>query len=295
MTVAIVATVGWTFTGCRGDGTTAEAMDTGTTQGTPANTAGDTQDGAQTSRPPDDETGDPDSTGSDPDPSTESGGVDTSDPVPPGDTIYQEQFEGPDGDPWPDPWQVVGTQLISAELDGGRARFNGNTQHVARMALPGFSELDVDVAFTVTYDDYYAQGVGFYVRQNGGALLETDPPGEGYAIYIEGGFMQNVGVWRETAGVEEPLLETSIASDPLEDGVPYRVRFQCFTQGAQTRLRGRIWPLDEAEPGTWRVDTLDDTPQLQGTAGSFAADIYNYAGTASVYIDDVVITQLEPT
>jgi hypothetical protein len=37
------------------------------------------------------------------------------------------------------------------------------------------------------------------------------------------------------------------------------------------------------------LETTDATPQLQNTAGSFAVDIYNYFGTNSVYVDDIVV------
>ena len=286
---AYVVAMACVLAGCRDDDDPAEGM--ATEAQTSDSSGGEDSSGPASTGPVptgQDSTGETSGDGSD------STGSDSDDPIPPNEQIYEEQFEGNDGSPWPAPWENPGTEVISAELDDGRARFNGNTMNVARMVLPGFSETDVDVAFTVTYEDYYAQGVGFYARQNGGVLQQTTTFGQGYAVYIEGGFMQNIGIWRETNGVEEPLLETSIASMFLENGVPYRVRFECYAEGDQTRLRARLWPVGEDEPGSWLVDTVDSTPELQGTAGSFAADIYNYAGTASVYIDDVVISRLTP-
>jgi hypothetical protein len=185
---------------------------------------------------------------------------------------------------------AIGTHVIEAVIDGGRARLSGETMQVARMALPGFDEVDVEVVVTVELDDWFQQGFGFYVRQNGGALLETDPPGQGYAVYTEGGFQRTLGLWREIDGVE-----TMIASipDPIAGGVlagtPYRVRFQCIQDGDATLLRAKMWPADAAEPEVWMVETTDSTPQLQDTAGSFAADVYNYSGTGSIRIDDLAI------
>lgn len=162
------------------------------------------------------------------------------------------------------------------------------------MMLPGFSETDVEVEFTVTFDDFGSQGLGFYVRQNGGVLTETTTPGQGYNIYVEGGFQESFVVWRELDGVETALIEQPLAGQGFASGVPYRIRFQCFGDGEYTRLRGRIWPDGEAEPELWNIDLLDGTPELQDTPGSFAVDMFNYAGTAGVQVDDLVITRLYP-
>ena len=56
-----------------------------------------------------------------------------------------------------------------------------------------FDELDVDMYATVTFEDPTAQGFGLYARQNGGALQDTNPPGLGYALYIEGAYMRAIG------------------------------------------------------------------------------------------------------
>jgi hypothetical protein len=211
----------------------------------------------------------------------------------PGDEIYEQDFAGPDGSPWPDPWEVIGDGVISSELDDGRGRMAGTTLHTGRIALPGFDELDVDAYATVTFEDPSAQGFGFYVRQNGGALQDTNPPGLGYSLYLEGAFMRSIGIWRETNGVEEPVLETA---DPISGGLvagePYRVRFQCFQSGDMTTLRAKVWHVDDAEPASWAVSVEDGTPELQDYAGSFAVDNYNYEGTGSMWVDDIVISRM---
>lgn len=200
---------------------------------------------------------------------------------------YEESFEGADGSPWPAPWHAIGNNVLSNELTGGRARLSGATSAVARMALPGFVETDTEVTVTVVFDEWYQQGFGFYVRQNGGALQETDPPGQGYAVFSEGGFEGGIGLWRELDGVEERIAFSP--QNGIEAGVAYRVRFQCFQDGDVTTLRAKMWPVDQVEPGAWQVQTQDSTPVLQGTSGSFAADVYNYAGTGSIYLDDLRI------
>lgn len=211
----------------------------------------------------------------------------------PSDTIYEQSFAGPDGAPWPDEWQVVGNGVISSEIDDGRGRMAGTTTHTGRIILPGYAELDSEIWATVVFEDPSQQGFGFYVRQNGGALQDTDPPGLGYAVYFEGSFQRAIGIWRETNGVEEPLQETP---DPIaggwQAGVPYRVRFQCQQNGTMTAMRAKVWPVDGEEPDEWSVSVEDGTPELQDYAASYAVDVYNYAGTGSVWVDDIVISRL---
>lgn len=217
-------------------------------------------------------------------------GASTTAPV--GELPHVESFDGPNGAAWPEPWEEAGDQIISSELVDGRGRFDGQTGDVARMVLPGFSEVDVDIVVTVVFEHWESQGFGLYVRQNGGALLQTDPPGQGYAAYVEGGFMRYLGIWRETDGVEVPLANAPVPDGELESGVPYRLRFQCFGEDGSTRLRARLWPEGEPEPAVWQIEHLDDTPVLQGTPGSFAVDLYNYQGTASVFVDDLYVDRM---
>jgi hypothetical protein len=237
---------------------------------------------------------DDDSTTSESTSSTESEGDSSSEETgTPGNTIYEDAFDGEDGAPWHAPWQVVGDGVLSSAIDGGRGRMAGATMHTGRIILPDLAELDSEVWATVVFEDPTQQGFGFYVRQNGGALQDTVPPGLGYSVYLEGSFLRAIGIWRETNGVEEPLMETS---DPvpggLQAGVPYRVRFQCQQNGTMTAMRAKVWPADSTEPDAWSVSVEDGTPELQDYAASFAVDVYNYGGTGSIWIDDIVITRL---
>jgi hypothetical protein len=272
-----------------GRGTTTDPDDTTTTTTT---TKGDTIDdpsAADTARPESTDTSDSsDSEGTSTSGSESVGTSEDDGEAPPFGTLpFEESFEGLDGAPWPAPWAAAGTAVVSATLDHGRGRLTGATGQVARMVLPGFTESDVDVSITVQFDDWTQQGFGLYVRQNGGALQETEPPGQGYATYVEGGFMQSIGIWRETNGVEELLAAADVPGGALEAGVPYRLRVQCLQQGASTYLRTRIWPEDEPEPEAWQVELVDDTAVLQGAMGSFALDVYNYEGNGSVLVDDM--------
>jgi hypothetical protein len=176
------------------------------------------------------------------------------------------------------------------ELEGGTGRLSGAQSLVARVAMPGFAVVDTDATLLLTFEDPANQGAGLYVRQNGGALMETNPGGEGYEIYVEGSGQQTLGVWREVGGVEEQI---GSLADPIPGGlqpdITYALRFQCVQDGGVTDLRVKVWPAGQAEPPGWMIDMEDDAPSLQDTPGSFALDLYNYGGTGSVYFDDVVI------
>lgn len=206
---------------------------------------------------------------------------------PPDDALFYEPFDGRNGASWAPHWTDVGG-LLAQEIVGGRGRLQAQTGAVGRMVLTGYDETDVDISATVIFDDWSNQGFGLYVRQNGGYLTSTDPPGSGYAAYVEGGFLQQIGVWRETGGVEQIISGTEVAA-PLAPGVAYRMRLRCVQEGAETRLQAKLWPAQEAEPAAWDVDIVDASPQLQSVGGTFAVDMYNYEGTGSVLVDDVVV------
>jgi hypothetical protein len=157
----------------------------------------------------------------------------------------------------------------------------------------GFDVMDADVLVRVEYEEWAHQGYGFYVRQNGGALQETNPPGQGYGVYAEGGSLRSLGLWKEIDGVESPIIEVP---DPVpggvESGVPYFIRFQCEQQGDTTALRAKMWREGDPEPASWMAETQDSTPELQNTSGSFANDVYNYQGTGSVWVHHVLVTEM---
>lgn len=235
-----------------------------------------------------------DADASDPDTSEpdSSGGTDP-DTGTPGVDIYDESFDGADGSPWPAPWEVIGTAILDSELDGGRGRMSGQTGITARIALTGFEVRNAEVIAVVEYANWEQQGFGFYVRQNGGALVQTDPPGQGYAVYAEGGYMRALGIWKEIDGVETAIaMVPNAVPGGVDPNTPYVIRFQCMQDGATTTLRAKMWRQDQAEPGAWMVETEDGTRQLQDVSGSFAADIYNYAGTGSVWLHQVTISEL---
>lgn len=212
--------------------------------------------------------------------------------TPPGEVILEERFDVADGSPWPSPWVVGGDAVLSSQVVDGQGSWRGATEEIARMLRPGVTATDVEATITVTFDRPAFQGLGVYVRHNGGVLEHTDPPGQGYAAYVESNGSAVIGVWHELDGIETLLLEAPVPSGPIQPGVPYQIRFQCRSEGDTTRLRARVWLASEAEPQQWTVDHVDGAAPLQGTAGSFALDLYNYDGTEGVRVDDFVVRSL---
>lgn len=212
-------------------------------------------------------------------------------PVVDEDLIFTETFEGGLANVWPPAWQPLGGLVSHGVDDLGRGWLNSFGYTVGRLFLPGYAETNVDMAATVTFGHWNSQGVGLYARQNGGYLTQSDPPGAGYVAYLEGGYLNSLGIWREHEGIEEPLHQELLAA-PLLDGVPYRLRFQCEQVGPVTQLRARVWPAAEVEPTGWDVEITDDTPTLQDTAGSFAVDLFNYVNPVAAFVDDIEIRVL---
>lgn len=195
-----------------------------------------------------------------------------------------EDFEGPDGDPWPTPWIALGGVALQ-QLDHGRGRLVSWPQAVARMGLPNIDALDFDVEATVELTDWEHQRLAIYVRHNGGWLLASDPPGQGYAMVLESGQEHRIGLWRERAGVEELVGHVAI-TEPIVPLVPHRVRLQCVQMQNATLLRTKIWQADGPEPDAWAIELIDVSPELQDVAGDIAIDLHDGSGSGSVFVDD---------
>jgi len=217
-----------------------------------------------------------------------------------GDVVYGETFAGADGAAWPAPWIELADSVEVADLQGGRARFrpaSDPSYPLGRLYAGALSETDVEVTFTVEFEDLATQGVGFYVRSNGGYLAESAPQGQGYAVFVEGfrGF-DGIGVWYEENGIETAVsIDMGLA---LADGVPYRVRFRVSQADASsTWLRARIWAVGDPEPAAWNVEALDANPVLQHVAGGIALDSWSsitapFPILSHTFVDDIEITRL---
>ena len=205
--------------------------------------------------------------------------------------IYQESFAGANGSPWPAPWTAVGGVDV-ADLQSGRARLRpiASGYSLARMLAPA-GTVEIDLTFTFELEDEPTQGVGIYVRQNGGYLEQTNPPGQGYGVFAEGSFraLPGIGVWKEENGVEINLAHSGALAPTA--GTSYGVRFRVQQWDATTtRLLTRIWPATDPEPFGWFVDQLDTTAVLQGVSGGLAVDSWSVLTGGIVdytFVDDL--------
>lgn len=206
---------------------------------------------------------------------------------------FSETFPGADGAAWPSRWQVLGGAAAQSQ-QGGRGRllpFAGSYA-LARMGTTDGAR-DINVTFQLQFENIATQGVGFYVRQNGGYLRNTATRGEGYAIFIEGFRGSRLGVWKEVDGQEIELVPFTAFPAALQSNVLYQARLR-VTQAApnMTRLQARLWIAAQAEPATWQIDTQDGTPSLQNVAGGMAVDSYSsqMSGTvsAATFVDNII-------
>jgi len=206
---------------------------------------------------------------------------------------FTEDFTAADGAPWPAPWTVLGGAAAQT-VQGGQGRLVPLTSSyaLARMGVKT-GVRDIEVSFQVQFESLGAQGVGYYVRQNGGWLRNTATRGQGYAVFIEGFRGSRIGVWKEEDGQEIELTGFTGFATPLQSNVLYGVRFR-VKQAAptMTQLQARIWNAAQSEPSTWQVDTLDSTPVLQNISGGMAIDSYSPQSTgtitAATFVDHIV-------
>src|SRR5438309_6936098 len=105
-------------------------------------------------------------------------------PPPPNGFTFQENFAAADGSAWPSAWHELGG-VATATILGGRGRLTplATSYSLARMGHTA-AQRDVEVTFQLRFEDASSQGVGFYVRQNGG-YLKTATHGAGYAVFVE--------------------------------------------------------------------------------------------------------------
>ncbi|MCC7536113.1 MAG: hypothetical protein IT379_07865 [Deltaproteobacteria bacterium] len=212
-----------------------------------------------------------------------------------GACVFEERFDE-DATTWPASWSIAGGVAV-ADVVGGRGRLVPVTSDyaLARMFVPLVGCVDAEVTFRFEMTDGSSQGIGVYLRQNGGHLQRTEPPGSGYAVFIEAfRAPEGIGVWHELDGVERAIEPIEpLAIDP---GVVYRARFRLTqTDASTTTLQARAWRDDESEPSSWQVERTDRTPSLQGRSGGLAIDAYSArtsGAAADLFVDDVVVTAM---
>jgi gluconolactonase len=219
---------------------------------------------------------------------------------------FAATFDGPDGSAWPAPWTAIGgVALADRQGDRGRYRPIVSGYSLARLHAP-LPLRDVDARFTFQFTDEATQGVGFYVRSNGGYLNHTSPTGQGYAVFVEkfrpdGSETANVGLWIEIDGEEIPL-EIAYGAVSITAGVRYRVRLRVHQSSpTETTLRAKMWPEADLEPTEWQVSTVDGFAPLQGTSGGIAFDAWSditpwtpgAPQPSDVFVDDLEVRTLE--
>ncbi len=256
-----------------------ETEGTGTSNGTPS-----TESGQGTGPGADSTSDDPPATGND----------DNTPPrlPPPGACDFSESFDVPDGSPWPEPWVEIGGTAV-ADVQGGRGRLVPFTSSysLARMFAP-LNCVDVEATWSFELTDDSTQGMGFFVRQNGGYLQQTQPTGAGYSTFVEK-FRnpEGIAVWREVNGVEE-MIEP-IVPMAVQSGVVYRARLRVTQQSEDTTLlQARFWRASDSEPGQWQVERTDQSANLQGVGGGLGLDAWSNLTDgmpSELFFDDIEV------
>jgi gluconolactonase len=221
--------------------------------------------------------------------------------------VFEDDFNRADQSDWGVDWQESGNSIELAEVlnnEGRLVPLASNTPYsLARIIHSVEDVVDLDMSFSLVFENASNQGIGFYARGNGGYLVHTDPMGEGYAVFIER-FASNesrIGLWYEDDGIEIPFIRQPLmpSGQPYDfiDGIKYDVRFQVFQEDASnTRLRAKIWQNGTVEPTEWGVSLSDDFAPLQNVAGAIAVDSFNTqsAGTITdgIRVDDIVVKNL---
>ena len=220
--------------------------------------------------------------------------------------LLNEDFNKSDQIGWNGMWQESGSSIDVAEIINNQGKLtplaSNSPYSLARIYHPLNNAIDAEVNFSFEFEDAASQGLGMYLRGNGGYLENTIPPGQGYAVFIERFTGQSrLGLWYEHNGIEtafvrEPLMPTGIAYDFINN-IIYHVRFQVFQEDTNnTRLRAKIWQDGNTEPTQWGVNVSDDYAPLQNTPGAVVVDSFNSQSSGqilqAIIVDNIVVKKL---
>lgn len=64
----------------------------------------------------------------------------------------------------------------------------------------------------------------------------------------------------------------------------YRLKFEVQLAGNEARVKGKVWPRDQAEPAAWTLEAVDPQPNREGSPG-----LYANSTLAPLYFDNVKI------
>ena len=214
--------------------------------------------------------------------------------------LFEEHFNKANQNSWAGLWQESGNEVDVAEITGGQGRLIpvASGYSLARMYHP-LNEQDIETTFSFVFENGSSQGVGFYVRGNAGYLQQTNPTGQGYAVFLErfAGNQPAIGLWYENNGNEISFIRDYDPDYQLLDNIKYNVRFQIFQLDANnTRLRARVWQDGQVEPNIWHVSVINDFIPLQNQPGVIAVDSWSTQNsgqiTNAIRVDDIVVSKL---
>lgn len=225
-----------------------------------------------------------------------------------GTLLFQENFTTANLTPWDgfNQWQITGDGVAFAEINNGQAELipvSSNTPYSLARMKHSLNAINAEATFSIYFENANTQGVGFYMRSNGGFLDHTNPTGQGYGVFIEKSLTQNnspgIGLWYELNGTETFIIKDYDVSYEILDETEYRVRFQVIQETASsTRLQARFWQAGSSEPSIWQVSELDSHAILQNLSGGIVVDSYSSQSSGIVStatrLDNIEVRQLCP-
>jgi len=213
---------------------------------------------------------------------------------------FSENFSGTNGDAWPSGWSITsGAATLAVDIQNNRGHLSSNSYDglnsntaLTRVYNSSVNLQSADVVFTVRFENFSSQGVGFYLRQNGGYLTDSVTNGQGYGVFLEGN-SNDFGLWYELNGVEIKI--TGVYNPPITilDDTEYQIRYQVEQININDTIqRAKIWLITNSEPASWNIETTTSIANLQNISGGIAVDLFNYSGTDSVYLDDISVSRI---
>lgn len=178
-----------------------------------------------------------------------------------------------------------GTSGLSVADDAGVLTVGAGQ---TRRAVLDIGARAFDATFAVA-PDRVADGGGLHINVAG---LRTDA-GE-YRVKLRTYASGRVAAYlaRVVGSTETVLASASLPADAAAADDVLRVRFAASDVGASTRLEASVWADGDAEPATWTLSAVDDTPALQ-VPGAFAVSAYASGsvtnGPVRVGFDDLVV------
>lgn len=196
-------------------------------------------------------------------------------------------------------WSILSLKLGSgngfdADVSNGQLRLSHHspTSGLERRFFQLGSGTDGDVDMYLTdYGGYTDEdGVGQYgdVYKAGVYSRYGISPSVGfYAVITDGTF-----VYLYKYDGSFTVITSGNVSNPGADQ-PIRIRFQ-VSGSSPTTLKAKAWRATDSEPGTWAINTTDNTANLQRTSGNFGVTSETYSDSAladTTFVDDFYVAR----